>query len=735
MISIGYVFAVFCAGLLSFFSPCLLPILPVYIAYLSVDATSEKLSFARKLARTLAFIIGLSAAFFLLGFGAGALGGVISSPIFSIVCGVVVVIFGLYMAGLLKIAPLMRERRFTLPKSIAGKKSVASAFLLGLIFSLGWTPCVGPILASVLALAAEQGTAASGGSLLARYSLGLAIPFLVLSLGSDFLLSRVRNLNRYLPTIKLVGGLVLAALGLFMIISQAYTLQTGASASRSLTPASTTESVEAAEDFTLPALDGSTATLSDYRGKPVYTKFWASWCPTCLAGLDGFASLAADYNEAGSAQVLSVVAPGQKGEVDENSFSTWATGQDLTFPILFDSDGAQLSHFDVRAYPTSVFFDAEGRVVKKVTGEMTSDEVRAELDALIAGKTGDATTSVVDDGRGTTVHIDTNNLHDIYFAGGCFWGVEEYFSRIPGVYDVVSGYANGTTENPTYRQVCSGTTGHAETVHIRYDPSIVSLRTLATQLFKIINPLSHNQQGNDRGTQYRTGMYYTDEADASTLLSVLVEEQTKYSDPITTELKPLENFSEAEDYHQDYLKKNPGGYCHIDFSSLDDVQLEAAQPYVDPAEYTRPTDEEIKAMLTDAQYHVTQQEGTDPAFSGEYFNMFEAGIYVDIVTGEPLFSSESKYASGCGWPSFTQPIDPAVIVERTDTSHGMVRTEVTSRVGASHLGHVFPDGPSDKGGLRYCIDSSAIRFIPYDQMDAEGYGKFKDACAYGGDNS
>ncbi|HBT94964.1 MAG TPA: peptide-methionine (S)-S-oxide reductase [Coriobacteriia bacterium] len=189
----------------------------------------------------------------------------------------------------------------------------------------------------------------------------------------------------------------------------------------------------------------------------------------------------------------------------------------------------------------------------------------------------------------TTVRIDTENLRDIYFAGGCFWGVEEYYARIPGVYDVTSGYANGDTENPGYEQVCYGGMGHAETVHVRYDPKIVSLKTLTEQLFKIINPISLNRQGNDTGSQYRTGVYYVNASDEEVIRAVFDEVQKSYDERIVTELLALENYYLAEDYHQDYLVKNPGGYCHIDFGSLEDVALEdAATIAVEPAASSKP---------------------------------------------------------------------------------------------------------------------------------------------------
>lgn len=323
---------------------------------------------------------------------------------------------------------------------------------------------------------------------------------------------------------------------------------------------------------------------------------------------------------------------------------------------------------------------------------------------------------------------NASSLREIYFAGGCFWGMEAYFSQVPGVDSVSVGYANGTTEHPTYEQVCSGTTGHAETIHVVYDPDKVSLKNLTEHFFLLIDPLSLNRQGNDVGTQYRSGIYYADEADRELLQSVWDAEQEKYASPIQTELLPLSCYYLAEEYHQEYLTKHPGGYCHIDFSSLADFQTSQDEPA-----YSRPSEEEIRSKLTEEQYQVTQQGGTERPFTGEYDALFEPGIYVDIVTGEPLFLSSDKFDSGCGWPSFSKPIDPEAVKESLDTRYGMWRTEVRSRFGDSHLGHVFPDGPEESGGLRYCINSASLRFIPYDEMDKEGYGAFKKLVKDSGD--
>lgn len=312
---------------------------------------------------------------------------------------------------------------------------------------------------------------------------------------------------------------------------------------------------------------------------------------------------------------------------------------------------------------------------------------------------------------------DASRLREIFFAGGCFWGVESYFSQVPGVRSATVGYANGDTANPSYQEVCTGKTGHAETVHLVYDPDQVSLQTLTEHFFLIINPLTLNRQGNDSGSQYRSGVYYTDEGDLEVLQQVMDAEQEKYTAPIQTELLPLRCYYLAEDYHQDYLEKNPGGYCHIDFSSLADFpRLEQSSAY------SRPSDQEIRSMLTEERYRVTQENATERPFSGEYDQLFEPGIYVDVVTGEPLFLSADKYDAGCGWPSFSRPIDADAVVESSDTSYGMNRTEVRSRIGDSHLGHVFSDGPAALGGMRYCINSASLRFVPYAEMEKEGYG-------------
>ena len=255
--------------------------------------------------------------------------------------------------------------------------------------------------------------------------------------------------------------------------------------------------------------------------------------------------------------------------------------------------------------------------------------------------------------------------------------------------------------------------------------------------FKTIDPTSLNRQGNDRGTQYRTGIYYTDKADLPVIEKAVYALAREYKKPLAIEIKPLTNFYVAEGYHQDYLDKNPGGYCHISpelfemarkahpeqKKEIESSEAVKSDKTGDPV-YRKPDDARLKARLSPEQYAVTQKNATEPPFRNKYWNEYREGIYVDITTGEPLFISTDKFDSGCGWPSFSKPIQKGLIEERMDTSHGMRRVEVRSKTGNAHLGHVFNDGPREQGGLRYCINSAALRFIPKEDMEAQGYGEY-----------
>lgn len=310
---------------------------------------------------------------------------------------------------------------------------------------------------------------------------------------------------------------------------------------------------------------------------------------------------------------------------------------------------------------------------------------------------------------------------EIYFAGGCFWGTEHFFKQIRGVEATQVGYANGNTKNPTYEQVYTDATGFTETVKVIYDPSQLSLELLLELFFKTIDPTSVNKQGNDIGTRYRTGIYFKDKNDEPIIKKALQELAKQYQEPIAVENLPLKNFYDAEEYHQNYLDKNPGGYCHINPKLFE--MAKKANPKKSNT-YKKQDDATLKKNLTKLQYEVTQNNATERPFQNEYWNEFREGIYVDVTTGEPLFVSTDKFESGCGWPSFSKPIDKKLISEKMDTSHNMTRIEVRSKTGDAHLGHVFTDGPADKGGLRYCINSASLKFIPKEEMKKEGYGAY-----------
>ncbi|ASP17279.1 trifunctional thioredoxin/methionine sulfoxide reductase A/B protein [Neisseria sp. KEM232] len=459
------------------------------------------------------------------------------------------------------------------------------------------------------------------------------------------------------------------------------------------------------------------------KNKPTLIKFWASWCPLCLSEL-GHTEKWAQDKRFQSANLITVASPGFLGEKKDGDFQKWYAGLNYPkLPVVADNGGTIAKSLNIGVYPSWAVLDKSGNVARIVKGSINE----AQALALIDNPEADLGRLKTQFNTQDKAKVKPMNTKTIYLAGGCFWGLEAYFQRIDGVADAVSGYANGNTKNPNYQDVINNS-GHAETVKVTYDADKLSLDDILQYYFRVIDPTSLNKQGNDRGIQYRTGVYYTDPAEKAVIEQALTREQKKYSQPIVVENRPLQNFYDAEEYHQDYLIKNPNGYCHIDIRKADEPLPGKAAPQgkgFNAATYRKPSDAELKRTLTREQYEVTQHAATEYAFSHEYDHLFKPGIYVDIVSGEPLFASADKYNSHCGWPSFTKPIEAAAVTEHNDLSYNMVRTEVRSRAADSHLGHVFPDGPKDKGGLRYCINGASLKFIPLEEMDAAGYGHLK----------
>ncbi|MFD2214366.1 peptide-methionine (R)-S-oxide reductase MsrB [Metabacillus endolithicus] len=313
--------------------------------------------------------------------------------------------------------------------------------------------------------------------------------------------------------------------------------------------------------------------------------------------------------------------------------------------------------------------------------------------------------------------MNKHKLELATFAGGCFWCMVQPFDELPGIESVISGYTGGNKENPTYEEVCSNTTGHLEAVQITYNPEIFPYEKLLELFWQQIDPTDSGGQFFDRGESYKTAIFYHTEeqkklAEAS---KETLEKSGRFSKPIVTMILEAKPFYPAEEYHQDFYKKSTGRYKQYRTGSGRDRFIQE--------HWNGNNKEDLKSTLSPIQYEVTQNNGTEPPFHNEFWNHVEEGIYVDIVSGKPLFSSKDKYDAGCGWPSFTKPIQDFEVVEKMDTTHGMIRTEVRSKTADSHLGHVFDDGPGPNG-LRYCINSAALRFIPKDDLEKEGYGKY-----------
>ena len=385
------------AGLLSFFSPCILPLLPVYVGVLTTDASSDTLGLGRRCANTIAFVLGICCVFVTLGAGAGALGSTFDSSYVAIALGILVFIFGLHLAGVIRIPFLNRERRANLSKIQV--RGILGAFVLGLAFSFGWTPCVGPILGTILALAAEQGSAAVGAGLLLVYALGLCVPFVVITLAANVALAKLRALHKYLPILQRIGGALIAIMGLWLVFSQVSALGVQQRANEASQQDNQTASVNDArgasagdasteglsgawKNVVLTDLDGNKHRLSDLKGTPVYFEFWGSWCDSCVADLGQLHEVHAAHAAVGDVTVVSVVTPGFYGEREQDDFVAWARDNGVEVPVWMDVNCSLATHLNVSAFPTSVFVSSAGDIAKIRLGAIDRDELESLLAEL-----------------------------------------------------------------------------------------------------------------------------------------------------------------------------------------------------------------------------------------------------------------------------------------------------------------------------------------------------------------
>lgn len=386
-----------------------------------------------------------------------------------------------------------------------------------------------------------------------------------------------------------------------------------------------------------------------------------------------------------------------------------------------------------------------GRILEEEAMVANPDAVAAS-----SGGGGDEEGSAAgeDTPAGTDATTSSGDIKTAQFAGGCFWCVEADYEKIPGVIDVVSGYAGGTTENPTYNDYSKG--GHREVVEVTYDSSKVRYADLVEYLIRHADVTDSGGSFYDRGYQYSPAIFYATEAERKTAESIVkkFDDMGVYDKTIAAPVEPIAKFWPAEEYHQDYYKKSPIKYTYYRNASGRDAfvkehwgdqppQIIGSDSLATQIEkvdmlnkknwenFEMPSEDELKAKLTNIQYKVTQEEGTERAFQNEYYDNKEEGLYVDVVSGEPLFSSRDKFDSGTGWPSFTKPISPNVVTEHEDRKLLLPRTEIRSKYADSHLGHVFNDAPKELGGIRYCMNSASLRFIPVADLEEEGYGEYK----------
>lgn len=715
----------FIAGVLTILAPCVLPLLPVIVGSTSSSKSPKKLYIVSA-------SLGVSIILFSLLLKGSTLFIQIPQSFWEYISGGIVLLFGLFLVfpnlwNTLSIKLKLDNNAQSLLEKAKQKDSIWGSILVGAALGPVFSSCSPTyliILATIL-----PANFFTGLLYLCIYTFGLILPLTLIGYFGQKIITKLKWASNPNGIFKKSMGVLLILVGITIItgynkIIESKILNTGCSVSQieeNLLKAPPKNTQNKTQEFSQQekyrGYSPEKVLQAQQNGYSYAFFFHADWCSTC--------------------QSLEKKILSQKEKLPKKS---------IIFKVNYDTENKLKKEFNVLTQTTVLFFEEKGTLVDRKINpsfERIINGLSQKKDPNISFTQKKNMKESIQKQKEAKKTFKTakeyfeflqkeSSLQQATLAGGCFWCLEAPFEAENGVIESFSGYAGGTIENPTYEEVSSGKTGAREAVDIFYDPEIISYEELLEIYWRQIDPTDAGGQFGDRGTHYTTAIFYRNEDQKETAINSKTRlNNTEKFSTIATLILPFESFYLAEEYHQDYYKKSADHYSKYKIGSgraanikknektFDEIFIKNEEP-----SYTKPKENEIQSILNDKSYAVTQKGETEKPFENEYWDNHDPGIYVDIVTGEPLFSSTDKFESGTGWPSFTRPIDDHFIIQEDDNKLNISRTEIKSKIGNSHLGHVFNDGPKEKGGMRYCINSAALRFIPLENMESEGYEKY-----------